>query len=122
VYAHHAIFSDGYHGDNATLIDQLLPVLRNRIDLYLSGHEHDMQHLRPVDGVTFVTSGGGGSDLRPPRPTSRSFFAKAAFGFTILEASPTELNVRFVGADSKVMHQFTLQKASAPQTNVTQRH
>jgi hypothetical protein len=111
VYGHHAIFSDGYHGDNARLIDQLFPVLKNRVDLYLSGHEHDMQHLRPVDGVTFVTSGGGGSDLRPPRPTSRSLFARDAFGFTILEASPTELNVRFVGTDSEVMHQFTLQKA-----------
>jgi len=112
-YAHHPIFSDGYHGDNETLKDQLLPILRNRVDVYISGHEHDMQHLKPVDGVHFVVSGGGGRTLRPPRATSRAFFAQEAFGFTILEANPSHLDIRLVGSDSKVMHEFTLQKAAA---------
>src|SRR5262249_14105185 len=70
VYAHHPIFSDGYHGDNSALKDQLFPVLKNRVDIYLAGHEHDMQHLKPVDGVHFVISGGGGRELRPPRATN----------------------------------------------------
>jgi hypothetical protein len=115
-FAHHPIFSDGYHGDNDTLKNHLLPVLKNRVDLYISGHEHDMQHLKSVEGVNFVISGGGGRDLRPPRPTSRSLFAKEAHGFTILEAKATELSIHLVGTDSKVMHEFTLQKAGAPLT------
>jgi hypothetical protein len=115
-YAHHPIFSDGYHGDSERLKDQLLPMLKNRVDLYLSGHEHDMQHLKPVDGIHFVVSGGGGRDLRPPRKTDRAFFAKEAHGFTILQANATQLDIRLVGSDSTVMHEFTLQKAGAPLT------
>jgi hypothetical protein len=122
VYAHHPIFSEGYHGDNSVLRDQLLPVMRNRVDIYLTGHEHDMQHLKPVDGVHFVLSGGGGRDLRPVRATSRAFFAREAHGFTILEANSTQLDIRLVGADSQVMHQYTLRKAGISQTrNATQR-
>jgi hypothetical protein len=117
VYAHHPIFSDGYHGDNEVLKEQLMPLMRNRVDLYLTGHEHDMQHLRPVDGVNFVISGGGGRTLRPPRPTSRALFAREAFGFTILEANATQLDIRMVGADAQVMHQFTLRKAGTSQAS-----
>jgi hypothetical protein len=112
VYAHHPLFSDGYHGDNQRLIDQLLPVMKDRVDLYISGHEHDMQHLKPVDGVHFVISGGGGRSLRPPQQTSRSLFAKEAFGFTILEANANELDIHLVGKDSQVMHEFALRKPS----------
>lgn len=122
VYAHHTIFSDGYHGDNSELRDQLLPLMRNRVDIYISGHDHDLQHLKPVDGVHFVVAGAGGKDVRPTRATSRAFFARSANGFAILEANPTQLVIRLVGADSQVMHQYTLQKAGAPQAkNAVQR-
>jgi len=117
VYAHHPLFSDGYHGDNPELEKQLLPVMKDRVDLYLSGHEHDMQHLKPVDGVHFVITGGGGRELRTPQPTSRALFAKEAFGFTILEANPSELDIRLVGSDSKVMHEFALRKTGTALMN-----
>jgi 3',5'-cyclic AMP phosphodiesterase CpdA len=110
VYAHHPIFSDGYHGDNSALRNQLLPLLRNRVDLYITGHEHDMQHLKPADRVHFVISGAGGSEVRPTRATSRAFFARAANGFAILEANRTQLDIRLVGADARVMHQYTLRR------------
>jgi hypothetical protein len=116
VYAHHTIFSDGYHGDDRALRDQLLPIMRNRVDIYLAGHEHDMQLLKPADGVYFVVSGGGGRDLRPVRPTSRALFARSVFGFTILEANPTQLDIKQIGADAQVMYQYTLRKAGAPLT------
>ena len=116
VYAHHTIFSDGYHGDDRALRDQLLPIMRNRVDIYLAGHEHDMQLLKPADGVYFVVSGGGGRDLRPVRPTSRALFARSVFGFTILEANPTQLDIKQIGADAQVMYQYTLRKAGVPLT------
>jgi hypothetical protein len=110
VYGHHQIYSDGYHGDNPRMIEQLLPLLKNRVDIYLCGHEHDMQHLKPEFGIHFLISGGGGRDLRTPQPSDRSLFAQEVHGFTILEATPTKLDMRFVGADSKTLHQYTLQK------------
>jgi len=110
VYGHHPIYSDGYHGDNSRVKEQLLPLLKNRVDLYLAGHEHDLQHLKPEAGVHFVVTGGGGRELRTPQPTSRALFAKEAHGFTILEVSQSRFDIRFVGADSKTLHEFSFQK------------
>ncbi len=62
VGAHHPLYSNGRHRDNPMLIaqwDSLLP--RHNVDLYLSGHDHDLQHLEFKDHPTsFVISGGGG--------------------------------------------------------------
>jgi hypothetical protein len=110
VYGHHPIYSDGYHGDNAELIDKLLPVINNRIDVYLSGHEHDLQHLKPVAGIHFLVSGGGGRDLRPPQPTNRAFFATEKHGFTIFQVDQNKFDIRFVGADSQTINQYTIWK------------
>jgi hypothetical protein len=78
--------------------------------------------LQPVDGINFVISGGGGRELRPPQPTSRSLVAKEVHGFTILEANPTEFDIRLVGTDAKVMHQFALQKTGTPLTRNAPKH
>ena len=47
VYGHHPIYSEGQHEDNNQKIKQLLPVLKDRADVYIAGHDHDMQHLKP---------------------------------------------------------------------------
>ena len=41
VYGHHPIYSYGWHGDDAGLRDNLLPVLRGRARVYLAGHDHE---------------------------------------------------------------------------------
>lgn len=109
-YGHHPIFSDGYHGDNPRLQEQLFPLLKNRVDIYLAGHEHDLQHLKPQGGVHFLVSGGGGRSLRSPQPSDRALLAVEQHGFTILEANAGQFDIRFVGSDGQTIHQYTLRK------------
>ena len=65
VYGHHPIYSDGKYGDDPALRDSLMPILRGRANLYISGHEHSLQHLTAEDGVHFVIAGGGGAGTYP---------------------------------------------------------
>ena len=67
VYGHHPIYSEGAHEDNNTKIEQLLPLLRDRAHIYLAGHDHDMQHLKPEGQLHFFVAGSGGK-LRPIEP------------------------------------------------------
>lgn len=64
VIGHVPVFSSGHHLDTQYLIEELLPLFRkHRVDLYLSGHDHMLQHLREqgeVKSTDFVISGGGG--------------------------------------------------------------
>lgn len=110
VYGHHPIYSAGRHADNPALITRLLPLLKGRVDIYIAGHDHDMQHLKPDGGVHFFIAGGGGAMTRLLRPGPRSIFARAAYGFAVLEADRSRLKVTLVGVDSKPMHEYPLEK------------
>ncbi len=111
VYGHHPIYSDGAHGDGQSLIKRLLPVLKGRADVYLTGHEHDLQHLKAEDGVHFFISGGAGAGLREPKPGPRSLFAKAVHGFCVIDADAKEMKFTFVDTSLNRLHEATLTKS-----------
>jgi len=110
VYGHHPIYSDGAHLNNPGLIRRLLPVLKGKADVYLAGHDHDLQHLKEDGGVHFFVAGGGGAGLRPPKPGPRSLFAKDAHAFCVLEADGKQLKVRFIDTALKQLYEATLTK------------
>jgi Calcineurin-like phosphoesterase len=63
-FMHHPRFSAGLHGDLATLQD-IFGVLQGRASILLAGHDHDMERLRPVNGITQYVDGAGGRELYP---------------------------------------------------------
>lgn len=109
VYGHHPVFSDGHHGDERRLNEKLLPVLKaHKVDVYLAGHDHDMQHFE-VDNIQFFVVGGGGKDTREVEK-KRAVFAEQRHGFMQMEASESQLVMRLIGTDGKEMHSKTLTK------------
>jgi hypothetical protein len=109
VYGHHPIYSHGDHGDNRSLIGMLLPVLKGRADIYLAGHDHDMQHLKPEGGLHFFVSGTGGK-IRGIRRGPRSLFAQSALGFAVLEANGASLKITFIEDSLKPLYEYMLKK------------
>lgn len=66
VAMHHPPYSSGHHGNNAEVQQLLEPLLRkHRVPLVLAGHEHNYERTRPIDGVHYVITGGGGRGTRP---------------------------------------------------------
>jgi len=111
VYGHHPIYSAGKHGDTKRLVERLLPVLRGRANVYLCGHDHDLQHLKEDGGVHFFVAGAGGAEQRPIHAHPRTIFAKTdVHGFATLEANATELTVRFVSANLDELYEYTLHR------------
>jgi len=109
VYGHHPIYSHGYHGDNPSLIRELLPVLKGRANVYLTGHDHDMQHLKPEGDLHFFVAGCGGK-RRHIRPGPRSLFAKSALGFSVLEANEFSLKMTFVDTGLIPLYEYMLKQ------------
>ena len=110
VYAHHPIYSYGMHGDDAGLRDNLLPVLRGRANVYLAGHDHDLQHIAPEDGVHFVVAGGGGASPRAITAGPRSLYAASKNGFAVIEATRSALTVMLVDESLETLHQFVIRE------------
>ena len=77
VFGHYPIFSNGTHGDTVELCSILLPLLKKyKVNLYLSGHDHNICH-KEVDGLHCIVSGCGS---RMSRVSNRT-------GFTPLSTS-----------------------------------
>jgi tartrate-resistant acid phosphatase type 5 len=110
VYGHHVIYSGGAYQESESLKARLLPLLRNRADVYICGHDHNLQALRPEDGVHFYVSGGGGAGLYELRQYERSIFASRTNGFTVLEADQSKLTVKLVDVNGQTVFENTIRK------------
>lgn len=100
VYGHHPIFTSGIHHADPyvkRLQRNLLPLLKDhRVDLYLAGHDHDLEHLR-ADGVELFVAGGGGEQVRNVNHRDpHSLAAASKHGFLDLTASAKTIEVRLV--------------------------
>jgi hypothetical protein len=102
------VYSNGAHGDDTAMRETLLPLLRGRASVYLCGHDHDLQHLAPEEGVHFVLAGGGGAAPRPVTPGPRLLFGAGKNGFVVIEATRTSLAVTFLDKDLETLHRFAL--------------
>lgn len=102
VYGHHPVFSSGRHGGDKLLQLQLLPLLESgAVDVYISGHDHDMEHLQ-ANGIDFFVAGGGGaSTYSVARRDPHSVFAVREHGFLELEAGAHSLAVRLLDVEGK---------------------
>ena len=110
VYGHHPIYSDGDHGDSLVHKAKLMPLLKDNVDLYLVGHDHVLNHIKPESGVHFFVAGGAGASLYKVTPKERTLFAESGNGFAVIEADGGALTVRFISADSRPLYEYALRK------------
>ncbi len=113
VFGHHPVFSHGLHGPTPALVEKLRPLLEtNRVDLYIAGHDHTLEMLKPVNGVHYCISGGGaGTDnAYPVAWTEESLYAATRGGFAFFRISKSELVIEFVRVDSTTQFAYTIRK------------
>jgi len=110
VYGHHHVYS-ATRGDNAGLIGRLLPVLQaGGVDLYICGHDHNLQHVKPEGGVHFIVAGGGGAGTYEMKEYERTIFKAQTHGFAALDVDGKQLKVRLVRADGAQVYEYALEK------------
>ncbi len=115
VMGHHPCISGGRHGASDAMARRLAPILtRNKIDLYVSGHDHDLQLIDSQQGWLQVVSGAG-SKIRSTNWISQAHFAAAEPGFAWILVQNGTLWISFFGIDD---HLYTHQVGSkAPAKN-----
>ena len=110
VYGHHPIYSDGNYEDRPDLIASLLPILADRVDAYICGHDHNLQALQPQRGVRFYVAGGGGAGLYDVTPSPRSLFVSRSNGFAVVEADASKLTVKLVDTTGLPVYEDSVTK------------
>jgi hypothetical protein len=115
---HRPRFSAGTrHGDDAGMAP-VWDALRGHAAIVLSGHEHDMQRLHPIDGITsFVSGAGGHSHYALRRDDPRLAFGDDwADGALRLRLRRGSASYAFVTAAGRVLDSGTLRCRPAPTT------
>lgn len=109
VAMHHPVYSPGDgHGSEAGFRPKLPRLFRNRgVDLVLQGHDHIYAVTKPLRGIRYVVTGGGGAGLYGC--TSKPFNARCEerHHFLYVTATADELTVEAVPPKGKVFHTFS---------------
>lgn len=116
VYGHHPLYSSGEHGSSGELQRWLQPLFTQYgVALYLCGHDHDYERLGPIQGVTYVVSGGGGASLRgfSARPHALSKARAKAYHFLRAQATADTLSLSAIGLQGQTLDTITLSAAKA---------
>jgi tartrate-resistant acid phosphatase type 5 len=95
VLGHHTIHSGGSgHGDTPETKDLIEPLLqKHRVQAYINGHDHDLQHIRRR-GVDYICCGAG-SEVRPVQAIEGTLFCQAQSGFAAMRSDLEALTLEF---------------------------
>ena len=110
VVGHHAIYS------GSRLYEDQIKIMRKKfsrlfrkggVDLYLSGHDHDLQLLKNPNHPTYQIVSGGGQQSRPLKEHPYHIFAKASAGFASLSLAKRTMRVKFIDHLSQTLGSFS---------------
>ncbi len=108
VLGHHPVYSNGPHGDHPVLVRDWDPLFQKyKVDLYMAGHDHDLQHLEFAGHpTTHFLSGGGGADLYVLKidGLERGPYAQEVHGFSHLSVTRKALELRHLDADGRLLY------------------
>ncbi len=113
VFGHHPLYSGGHHGNDEetlTIRARLEPILEPAIDLYLSGHDHDQQLIKPLDKRLHYAVSGAGAKCRDVEWKDGTIYAGTNLGFAWFRLSHRELLVEFLTATGKVDYAHVIAK------------
>lgn len=113
VFGHHPVHSTGHYGDSPDLVQKLKPRLeKHRVQIYFSGHEHDLQHQQPEGSrVHYFVSGGGLEGRANKSPQAMTHFAEATPGFMVVALKRKTLQVYTINAQGKVLYTAIINRA-----------
>jgi hypothetical protein len=108
-FMHHPRFSAGLHGD-LTSLEDVFGALQRHASILLAGHDHDMERLRPVNGITQYVDGAGGRELYPVnRSDPRLAFADDTHhGALRIRLTPGQAVLTFVAEDGSTLDRSTV--------------
>jgi hypothetical protein len=109
VMLHKPPFSSGAHGDDSAVKEALVPIFARRgVHLVLAGHEHNYERMHPIDGVTYVITGGGGRGTRSVGTGEHTAFSLDVIHFVAIEADATSLRGWAIDATGVVFDTFEI--------------
>lgn len=108
VVGHHPIYADTDKSDSerADMQARVDPLLRKygNVDMYLCGHIHNFQHIRPQGSTIDYVVNSSGSLSREVKPVDGTVFCSGSTGYSLITADNDELVLYMLDKDGNVLH------------------
>lgn len=116
VYGHHPMYTNSLRGPQRGIRKAYAKIFTDaKVDLVLTGHEHQYERFR-VGGVNYIVSGGGGAQLTRFFGSSRSLERATKHHFLHFEVTADELVMRVIDIDGQEIETMRLEKERATDT------
>lgn len=111
VYFHHPAFSSGEYGGYPSVQKNWVPLFEQYgADLVIAGHAHNYERTLPINGVTYIVTGGGGAPLYPVGKSDFTAVALSAHHLVSIQLSEDILELRALDETGAVIDTFVKNK------------
>ncbi len=100
VFGHHPIYSAGLHGVLPHMEKLLLPLLEGKADMYVCGHDHNLQLLRTEKGLPLMVSGSAGEE-RVSWHTPKTEFFSPRMGTAFITVNKAGIDAEWVNGKTR---------------------
>lgn len=109
VVLHRPMYSSNDDKVDERVREDLGPLLGSLgVDIVLAGHAHNYERFEPIDGVTYLVTGGGGADLYDIEPGSETAASGKRHHFVEIIASPERLDITAIDRNGEIFDQAEL--------------
>lgn len=118
-FFHHPLYSSGEHARQSR--DVIRPALepalvRNKVNVVFSGHEHLYERIAPQQGIRYFVSGGGGRHLYELKRNSFDDAAVSAFHFMVVSIAGDRMFFAAITSRDRVLDCGVLWRTPAAAT------
>ena len=113
VIGHHPVYAQTPKDEieRQNMQQRIEPLLRKYgVDLYVGGHIHNFQHIKPAGSPVDYVVNSSGSLSREVSPVEGTVFCSSEPGFSVVSASDKELKLYMLDKDCNILHTVERQK------------
>ena len=107
VMGHHPVYAEtGKDGSERADMQATIGkvIAAHKVDMYINGHIHNFQHIRPAGSYTDFITNSAGALSRKVKPIEGTVFCSGETGFSIVSADKTSLVLRMIDKNGNVIH------------------
>ena len=109
IFFHVPLYSSGGFGDDPLAISALEQIFIDyKVDLVISGHDHQYERMN-VKGVQYIVTGGGGSELEVYIGGNEDVqYSENIHHFCLIEVNGLSMTIKTISSTGAIIDQFTL--------------
>jgi hypothetical protein len=112
-YLHRPPYSSGEHGGSRAVQKAFSPLFaRYGVQVVFSGHDHDYERTTPIDGVTYIVTGGGGHGTRPVGSSSYTAYSEDVLHFVYAEVTGDQMLLHAIDATGREFDSARIQRGA----------